>query len=126
MSSAFQTIANGFRNTLLSSKQQEQRTKMKQFVAMSKLATIVTAVVTVLLFAAFHNLFTLCLLGLVGYGCYESIRVINNAQEILNDALVEGIARASKENMYKQMTKNAPIFRCFIEMTQPNIDPWLL
>lgn len=120
------TVANGFRNYILGPKGREERTKLKQFIAMSKLATIVTAVVTVLLFAAFHNLFTLCLLGLVGYGCYESIRVINNAQEVFDNAVVEFKVRTSKENIYQHMTKGAPVYRCLIEIIQPNVDDWLL
>ena len=98
------------RNAMLTEEERVGREATKQWVEIFKIANIVGAVVSVIFFAFFPNIFTFLYAGGNLLSAIDSHAVLNNISEMLNNARIEATARLSDENMVDQVSKNTLFF----------------
>ncbi len=106
-------ILNRAHNAILP---QDDRESIKQNLELIKIACIVTAAVTLILFLYFPNIFMLLLAGIVSLGAKEVHAVCGNLLEMLNNVRIEMIARLSNENMAHQISKNTFVIGPIIKL----------
>lgn len=111
--------ANFVRDVQLSPEEIRGREETKRFLEMVKLASVVVVVTKVLLFVIFPNLFTLCLLPLVGIGARDVIKVADNYLEIFDSYALELQVSVSRRAILDQLTKNTWIIGTILRILVP-------
>lgn len=102
------------RDAFLPSEELDDRKRVVAALDLVKIAAAVTAAVTALIFVATPGIFTASILGLTAYTAYEISTVMNNIKKIYTSVWVETASRVSYENLHKQVTKGAAVFRTIL------------
>jgi hypothetical protein len=124
--SLFHGAANNIRNAALNPEQLEFRENSKRVLEMVKVASIVTTIAAVFLFAIFPKIFMLVFAGTVAFAASEVHKVADNLLEMLKKAAVEIKARSNKENCIDQIAKNTFIVGPLLRAIDPPFDGLIL
>ena len=122
ISTAFKGLAAEAREMVLSKEELKSREEAKQFLAMGKVAALAVAATSVVFFALLPCIFTLVLAALTSFTAKEVYQVADNALDMLNNPLREGLARLTKKTFGDHLTKGTLVAGLILQAANPSFE----